>query len=526
MARRERADKAFNATRALNLPDKEVKLVLKHLLKLFDNNWEPIEAEDYRALIDAYFELKEDKGKDGCENAVVEHGESSSLPRRLSLRGQEDQVSSTKGSASQVSSPKENAKRKRVWENAVVEHGESCRLPKQLCLRDPEDRASSTKGSASQVSSPKENKKRIVSLQQGVTFLNKRDSSSSGCSNSCKKPEQQPVTCEKKRSIQIISDITKGTENVQISLVDATGKKQLPKFTYMRDNIIYQAAYVHISLARLADEDCCSGCSGDCLSVPIPCACAQETNGEFAYTAEGQLREEFLKACMSMKLEPQEDHFVYCLVCPLERSKPEKCKGHMVRKFIKECWRKCGCNMQCGNRVVQRGITCKLQVFWTREGKGWGVKTLQDLPKGTFVCEYVGEILTNTELFERNSKASGDERHTYPVTLDADWGSEKILKDEEALCLDATFCGNVARFINHRCFDASLIDIPVEVETPDRHYYHLALFTTRDVKASEELTWDYGLDFNDHEHPIKAFKCSCGSKFCRDQKRPAVQVSL
>ncbi|KDO53061.1 hypothetical protein CISIN_1g037821mg [Citrus sinensis] len=159
-----------------------------------------------------------------------------------------------------------------------------------------------------------------------------------------------------------------------------------------------------------------------------------------------------------------------------------------------------------------------LQVFLTDRHKGWGLRTLQDLPKGSFVCEYVGEILTNTELYERNMQSSGSERHTYPVTLDADWGSERILRDEEALCLDATFCGNVARFINHRCFDANLIDIPVEIETPDRHYYHLAFFTTRDVSASEELTWDYGIDFSDHDHPIKAFHCCCGSEFCRDVK--------
>ncbi|GJY99603.1 E3 ubiquitin protein ligase UPL1-like protein [Tanacetum coccineum] len=54
-----------------------------------------------------------------------------------------------------------------------------------------------------------------------------------------------------------------------------------------------------------------------------------------------------------------------------------------------------------------------------------------------------------------------------PVLLDNEWGSKQVLKDEEALCLDATDCGNVARFINHRCFDSNLIDIPVEVETPD-----------------------------------------------------------
>ena len=90
------------------------------------------------------------------------------------------------------------------------------------------------------------------------------------------------------------------------------------------------------------------------------------------------------------------------------------------------------------------------QVFLTREGKGWGLRTLEDLPKGCFVCEYVGEILTNTELYERILQNSGNDRHTYPVTLDADWGSEGVLKDEEALCLDATYNGNVARFINHR----------------------------------------------------------------------------
>lgn len=92
------------------------------------------------------------------------------------------------------------------------------------------------------------------------------------------------------------------------------------------------------------------------------------------------------------------------------------------------------------------------QVFFTPEGKGWGLRTLENLPKGAFVCEYVGEIVTNTELYERNLRSTGKERHTYPVLLDADWGSEGVLKDEEALCLDATFYGNVARFINHRYF--------------------------------------------------------------------------
>ncbi|XP_028184262.1 histone-lysine N-methyltransferase SUVR4-like [Glycine soja] len=83
----------------------------------------------------------------------------------------------------------------------------------------------------------------------------------------------------------------------------------------------------------------------------------------------------------------------------------------------------------------------------------------------------------------------------------------------------------VSVFLVSRCSDANLIDIPVEVETPDRHYYHLALFTNRNVNAYEEFTWDYGIDFDDHEHPIKAFNCCCGSPFCRDKKQKGTRLN-
>ncbi|XP_057961879.1 probable inactive histone-lysine N-methyltransferase SUVR2 isoform X2 [Malania oleifera] len=370
----------------------------------------------------------------------------------------------------------------------------------------------------------------IIRLRDAVNIGNfKKDSDNkevschgSSSSRNLVVRQRQTFSPKEKKPYRKINDIAKGSEKVKISLVDEIGCKKLPKFVYIHQNTVYQNAYLHFSLSRIADEDCCPSCSADCLSSSIPCACARETGGEFAYTSQGLLREEFLRNCISMKRKPQKHHIVYCQDCPLERSyneqMPEPCKGHLVRKFIKECWRKCGCNMRCGNRVVQRGITCSLQVFLTEEGKGWGVRTLEVLPRGTFVCEYVGEILTNMELDERN-KERNDERHTYPVLLDADWGSEEFLKDEEALCLDATLYGNVARFVNHRCFDANLIEVPVAVETPDHHYYHLAFFTNRDVDALEELTWDYGIDFDDHTHPIKAFMCRCGSPFCRDKKR-------
>lgn len=42
----------------------------------------------------------------------------------------------------------------------------------------------------------------------------------------------------------------------------------------------------------------------------------------------------------------------------------------------------------------------RLQVFRT-VGKGWGVRALRDIPRGTFVCEYIGEIITDSEADRR-----------------------------------------------------------------------------------------------------------------------------
>ncbi|XP_021280394.1 probable inactive histone-lysine N-methyltransferase SUVR2 isoform X5 [Herrania umbratica] len=330
--------------------------------------------------------------------------------------------------------------------------------------------------------------------------------------------QQHQLTPNELRWLHDASDITKGEEKVEISWVNEINKDFPPPFHYISENLVFQNAYVKFSLSLIGNESCCPTCFGDCLLSEQPCACACQAVGNFVYTSAGVVREDFLEECISMTRDPQRQCFLNCTECPLERSKkddfPEPCKGHLKRKVIKECWSKCGCNKQCGNRVVQRGVNYKLQVFLTPDGKGWGLRTLEKLPKGAFICEFVGEILTISELYARNT-----EKHTCPILLDANWGLKGVSKDEEALCLDATCYGNVARFVNHRCLDANLIEIPVEVETPDLHYYHLAFFTTREIDALEELTWDYGIDFDDLDHPVKAFRCRCGSKFCRNMKR-------
>ncbi|XP_061993038.1 uncharacterized protein LOC133710914 [Rosa rugosa] len=315
-----------------------------------------------------------------------------------------------------------------------------------------------------------------------------------------------------------VDNITRGEENLKIPLEGGRNAEDLSTFFYMPQNVVYKNAHVNFALRCTSNQAWCSHCFGNCLASPVPCACAMQTAGGFAYAPGGSVKDTFMEECLSVIQERKQHHYFYCKKCPLESFRKKKssspCKGHLLQKFVKECWSKCGCNKNCGNRIIQQGISFKLQVFLTPEGKGWGLRTLEDLPRGAFVCEYVGEIVTITELYERNMQSAG-RRHTYTVLLDANWHSKGVLKDEEALCLDATVYGNVARFINHRCSDATLVQIPVEVETPDHHYYHVALFTTRNVAAMEELTWDYGIDFDDHDHPVKPFLCLCGSQFCR-----------
>ena len=58
---------------------------------------------------------------------------------------------------------------------------------------------------------------------------------------------------------------------------------------------------------------------------------------------------------------------------------------------VHECNPLCRCDPRmCCNRVVQHGPQLRLQLFMTQH-KGWGMRCLDDVAKGTFVCTFVGE---------------------------------------------------------------------------------------------------------------------------------------
>lgn len=68
-----------------------------------------------------------------------------------------------------------------------------------------------------------------------------------------------------------------------------------------------------------------------------------------------------------------------------------------VPSGLYECGPWCGCDRaRCQNRLVQRGIRLRLQVFHT-DGRGWGVRCRDDVDRGTFVCIYAGVILQRVQ---------------------------------------------------------------------------------------------------------------------------------
>ncbi|CAN0884605.1 Histone-lysine N-methyltransferase SUVR4, partial [Linum grandiflorum] len=72
---------------------------------------------------------------------------------------------------------------------------------------------------------------------------------------------------------------------------------------------------------------------------------------EASLLQRGLLNEEFLKAYLSMTFNHEKYYLVFCQDCPLVKVKIQnvsaKCDGHLIKKFIKECWVKYDCDTSC-----------------------------------------------------------------------------------------------------------------------------------------------------------------------------------
>ncbi|XP_072399352.1 histone-lysine N-methyltransferase SUV39H2-like isoform X1 [Diabrotica undecimpunctata] len=154
---------------------------------------------------------------------------------------------------------------------------------------------------------------------------------------------------------------------------------------------------------------------------------------------------------------------------------------------IYECNKKCKCNRNCRNRVVQNGRKVPLCIFRTSNGCGWGVRAMRKIHCGEFVCEYVGEVITFEEA-EIRGKTYDLEGRTYLFDLD-------YHTKDNPYTVDAAKMGNVSHFINHSC-DPNLGVYAVWINNPDPNLPRLALFALREIERDEEISFDYMINID------------------------------
>ncbi|XP_070374305.1 histone-lysine N-methyltransferase EHMT1 isoform X4 [Equus asinus] len=271
----------------------------------------------------------------------------------------------------------------------------------------------------------------------------------------------RPVPLEK----TVSRDIARGYERIPIPCVNAIDDEPCPSnYKYVSQNCVTSPMNIDRNITHLQYCVCIDDCSSsNCMCGQLSMRCW--------YDKDGRLLPEFNMA------EP-----------PL----------------LFECNHACSCWRNCRNRVVQNGLRARLQLYRT-QNMGWGVRSLQDIPLGTFVCEYVGELISDSEADVR-------EEDSYLFDLDN--------KDGEVYCIDARFYGNVSRFINHHC-EPNLVPVRVFMSHQDLRFPRIAFFSTRLIEAGEQLGFDYGERFWDIKG--KLFSCRCGSPKCRHSSTALAQ---
>ncbi|CAJ1961134.1 unnamed protein product [Sphenostylis stenocarpa] len=70
MPHTERAENAFSFMMSLGISKEELMPVLIKLLSVYEGNWELIEDDHYRTLVDAYFDFEKDKGGEAERKAT------------------------------------------------------------------------------------------------------------------------------------------------------------------------------------------------------------------------------------------------------------------------------------------------------------------------------------------------------------------------------------------------------------------------------------------------------------------------
>ncbi|XP_018088922.1 histone-lysine N-methyltransferase SETDB1-like isoform X2 [Xenopus laevis] len=174
-----------------------------------------------------------------------------------------------------------------------------------------------------------------------------------------------------------IPDITYGKEDVPLSCVNEIDRTPPPQVAYSKERIPGKGVFINTGADYLVGCDCTDGCRDK-----SKCACHQLTIQATGCTPGAQMNS----------------------MAGYQHKRLEECLPTGVYECNKRC--KCSANM-CNNRLVQHGLQVRLQLFKT-QNKGWGIRCLDDIAKGSFVCIYAGKILTD-DFADKEGLEMGDE---------------------------------------------------------------------------------------------------------------------
>ncbi|KAL4636281.1 histone-lysine N-methyltransferase SETDB2-like isoform X1 [Arapaima gigas] len=198
-------------------------------------------------------------------------------------------------------------------------------------------------------------------------------------------PATTPLVFEK--------DISKGLEPVPVQLCNEVDGMWPEEFRYRKDRWPH-GCFISSIPPFSAYCDCQDGCMDaskcSCLTLSLRAACTEDQGKSLVpelYTHRRLLRP--------------------------------------VPSGIYECGPWCGCKRErCQNRLVQDGLRVRLQVYRTWD-RGWGVRCLDDIDQGTYICTYAGVLL------RAGSDSGGSSFRTAaePLPLKRRW--EETTSDDE-----------------------------------------------------------------------------------------------
>lgn len=148
----------------------------------------------------------------------------------------------------------------------------------------------------------------------------------------------------------------------------------------------------------------------------------------------------------------------------------------------------------------------------------WGLFSLEDIAPDEMVIEYVGDNVRSvlSDVREKRYEKQGI-------------GSSYLFRIDLDNVVDATKCGNLARFINHSCdvsrenhsgrIDEDSIEITVLFKFQPNCYAKvitvdgeskIVIYSKQPIAVGEEITYDYKFPIEDEK-----IACLCGASNCR-----------